>query len=514
MNRQRYAARRNKWLPAASLVLATTLAACSAPASDSALGETSRPVRVVLAGEPNTLNTIIRSSGPVRYVSRTMVEALVAQDKTGRPTLDGLVTGIKPKAGTSGAYTLQIRSGVKFQDGAPLTAEDIAFSIEQTLTQSTNKSYWSDLKTAKVAGELTVDVTATGNLTADEVLGRLTGVDTLPKAYYERVGAEQFGKSPVGTGPYKFSAWQPGLKITADRFDDYWGGKPGPSGVEFSFSADGATRKAQVESGAADITSAVSSQLLKSTNDNVQVMHTPSHTSLMWQFTSEGLTADVRIRKAISMTIDPKPTIDQFLAGQGSDAFWVIPPEFTGLDVKRPHDIEAAKRLVTEVKAERGSLPPLELTYWSGRFPADTEIGSATAAQIEAIGLDVKEVPLPDPQFLPKMVGGELKGLHMTAYGMEFPTPDRALQSYTLATSLQGYCKFLAIDEVYAKAKAAATLEERTASYAQIERTDLQEKVCNVPLVKLSENYLVAKKVTGFVPQFDGTLKVADLKMG
>lgn len=500
----------------AAVALATTLAACGSSGDGTTAsggdGADDRPVKIVLSSEPNTLNTVIRASGPVRYVSKSMVESLVSQDPDGSPTLNGLVTGIAAKPGSADTYTLQIHPNVKFHDGTPLTAEDVAFSINTVLSQSSTKSYWADLTGAEASGDLAVDVTVVNNMTDDDVLGRLSGIDALPQSYYEKVGAEEFGKSPIGTGPFKFSSWRPGLGINTERFNDYWGGTPGPSGVDFTFSPDGATRKAQVESGEADLTSAVTPQLLQSVNENATVEYAPIHSALMWQFTDEGLTSDVRIRQAIAMTFDPKPIIDQFLGGHGDGAFWVIPPEFTGLNLERTHNIDAAKKLVEEVKAEKGQLPPLELSYWSGRFPADNEIGSATAAQIEAIGLEVQEVPLPDPQYLPKMVNGELKGLHMTAYGLEFPTPDRALQSYTLSTSSQGYCKFLGVDDLYNQAKAAATEAERASEYAQIERTDLEEKVCNIPLVKSEESYLISKGVEGFVPHHDGTFNFADFK--
>ncbi|MCK9904869.1 ABC transporter substrate-binding protein [Frankia sp. Cpl3] len=466
----------------------------------------------MLASEPNTLNTVIRSSGPVRYVSKSMVESLVAQDPDGNPTLGGIVTGIAAKVGSAGAYRIQLRPDIKFHDGETLTGEDVAFSINTVLDHSSTKSYWSDLTGAKPSGDSAVDVTVGGTLTKEDVLSRLSGIDALPKAYYEKVGAEKFGTSPVGTGPFKFVDWQAGLSITAERFGDYWGGRPGPSRVEFTFSADGATRKVQVESGEADLTSGVTPQLLQSVGDEARVQFAPSHSALMWQFTNEGLTSDVRIRKAIALALDPEPIIDQFLDGHGDAAFWVIPPEFTGLDLERARDVETARTLVDEVRAEVGELPPLELSYWSGRYPADAEIGSATAAQIEDIGLKVKEVPLPDPQYLPKMVNGELKGLHMTSYGMEFPTPDRALQSYTLRTSLQGYCNFLDVDGLYKKAK-TATAAERADYYAQIERTDLEKTVCNIPIVKSEESYLIAKRVEGFVPHYDGTFNLADFKI-
>lgn len=504
----RRTSRIGRWtLVGTAIVLATGLTACSGaetPASN-------RDVRIVLASEPNTLNTVIRASGPVRYVSKTMVESLVTQDPEGKPTLDGLVTGIEPTPGATETYTVQIRPDVTFHDGTSLTAEDAAFSINTVLTESSTASYWSELTGATASGDLAVDVTVAANVSEDSVLNLLSGIDALPKRYYESVGGEKFGTEPIGTGPFKFSRWEPGLSISADRFDDYWGGTPKPAGVEFTFSPDGATRKAQVESGEADLTSAVSPQLTKSSGDNVEVEFAPIHTAFMWQFTNGGLTSDLRIRRAIAMTIDPQPVIDQFLEGEGDPAYWVIPPEFTGEELERPHDIEAAKDLVAAVKAEQGELPPLELSYWSGRFPADAEIGSATAAQIEAIGLDVQEVPLPDPQYLPKMVDGELKGLHMTAYGLDFPTPDRALQSYTLSTSLQGYCKFLDVDGLYEQAKAVGSDEERQGFYAQIEQIDLQDKVCNIPIIKASESYLIGDGVDGFVPRKDGTFNVADL---
>ncbi|MDT2008034.1 ABC transporter substrate-binding protein [Rhodococcus opacus] len=513
MKKRFFRGKQRRWIDVtAAAAIAGVLAACSVtgPAGDA---DGDGTIDVVLAEEPNTLSTLIRSSGPVRYVSRSMVETLVARDTQGGPTLDGIVTGIAAKENSSGEYVLQLRPNVKFHDGSTLTAEDAAFSINQVLTESTNKIFWDELTEAEASGDLEVVVKVTNNLTAHDVLARLSQIDALPKSYFEDVGKDGFGDSPIGTGPFKFVTWDKGLKITTERFGEYWDGTPGASGVNFTFSEDASTRKSQVESGVADITTAIDPQLLNSTNGKTNVEFVQSYVNLMWQFANEGLTSDVRIRKAISLAFAPQLIIDRLLDGHGLATFSTIPEEFTGAELDREHDVEAARRLVDEVKAEKGELPPLELSYWSGRYASDTDIGEATAGQIAAIGLKVQQIPLANPQYLPKMVKSEFKGLHMTAWGQDFSSPDFALRTYALDDSTQEYCRFLKVDDLYASAKATTDAEERKDYYSLIERTDLVDKVCNIPIVKLAESYVVSDNIEGFVPSYDGIIRFADLNI-
>ena len=65
----------------------------------------------------------------------------------------------------------------------------------------------------------------------------LTGY-ILPKAYYEKVGAEGFEKAPIGSGPYMVDAFERNAFLRLKANPDYWGGKPAFETVMFKFVTD------------------------------------------------------------------------------------------------------------------------------------------------------------------------------------------------------------------------------------------------------------------------------------
>ena len=81
----------------------------------------------------------------------------------------------------------------------------------------------------------------------------LTGY-VLPKAYYEKVGAEGFEKKPIGTGPYMVDAYEGNAFLRLKANPKYWGGKPAFETVVFKFVPDATSRVAEIECGSSDVT--------------------------------------------------------------------------------------------------------------------------------------------------------------------------------------------------------------------------------------------------------------------
>src|SRR5690606_19995671 len=73
------------------------------------------------------------------------------------------------------------------------------------------------------------------------------------KAYFDRVGEEEFRANPVGTGPYKLVDYQPGMHLELEAFEDYWGGAAEIERVRFVFVHEDTTRVAMLQAGEADM---------------------------------------------------------------------------------------------------------------------------------------------------------------------------------------------------------------------------------------------------------------------
>src|SRR5881296_180066 len=152
-------------------------------------------------------------------------------------------------------YEFVLRKGVKFQNGDPVTAEDVKFSFERYRGAS------ATMLKAKVAA---VEIVNPGR-----VRFRLkqpwpdfmtffgtpaTGAAWIvPKKYVERVGDEGYKRAPIGAGPYRLVSFKPGVELTLEAFDGYWRKAPAIKTLVFKVIPDEATRLAALKTGEVDV---------------------------------------------------------------------------------------------------------------------------------------------------------------------------------------------------------------------------------------------------------------------
>lgn len=123
---------------------------------------------------------------------------------------------------------LNIRQGVKFHDGSPLTADDVAYTLNMASNPESKvatPSNYAWMEKVEKTGEFSVSIKMKRPTPA--ALEYLTMVCPIhPKAYREKVGPEGFSKAPVGAGPYKIVRNDQGKEVFFEKFADYWKGSP------------------------------------------------------------------------------------------------------------------------------------------------------------------------------------------------------------------------------------------------------------------------------------------------
>ncbi len=234
------------------------------------------------------------------------------------PDLATSVTEPDPK---TIVYT--IRSGVKFSDGATLTAADVAWSLQ----------HMTDAKAgAQTAGNVTsfASVTATGPLQVTVKLKypdpsareNLAVISFIQQAKFGQAHPEDLGTAtalPIGTGPYQVGA-DTTQAVTLTRNQNYWGAKPPVNKISFSFVAQDNTAQLALRSGS--IQGAMVSNL-KTVDQWAAIKRSTLYTlpALTTTFltldTSGGPLSDVHVRKAIAYSIDRNGVMS---AGYGKSA--------------------------------------------------------------------------------------------------------------------------------------------------------------------------------------------------
>jgi len=117
-----------------------------------------------------------------------------------------------------------LREQARFQDGTPITANDVEFSYRILTTEGHPfyRNYYADVRNVTVEGShrIRFDFGETDNRELPLILGQMP---ILPAHYWEK---REFGRSgldvPVGSGPYRIAAYDAGRSVAYELVEDYW----------------------------------------------------------------------------------------------------------------------------------------------------------------------------------------------------------------------------------------------------------------------------------------------------
>jgi peptide/nickel transport system substrate-binding protein len=228
-------------------------------------------------------------------------------------------------------WTVKIRKDVKFHDGKPLTAEDVAFTFN-TAANAGGQVDLSMLEKATAINDDTVEFKLNDNQAT--FINKLAVIGIVPKHAY----SETYGQNPIGSGPYKFVQWNKGQQVILEENPDYYGQKPYFKKLTILFmQAD--TAFAAAKAGKIDIAEIPSSYADQKV-DGMKIISLESIDARGISFpmkpdtgqkTDKGypignnVTSDISIRKALNIGINRQALINGALNGQGQE-------EFTGVD--------------------------------------------------------------------------------------------------------------------------------------------------------------------------------------
>jgi peptide/nickel transport system substrate-binding protein len=247
--------------------------------------------------------------------------------------------------------TLHIRDGVVFHDGTPVTAEDVAYSIDIRANPESIAEYgsWALFGDAMYGSvEATDDSTVVVTTTSP-----FRFIDALRRVMIVPVGSADdpdFGQKPIGSGPYSFVSFDPGVKLTVEAFEDYWDGKPAIQTLTFNTIADIGAQASALRSGDIDalydIKSAEYSQVAGV--EGLQELQTGTFFSWWMTQTKSGLTGTPEGRAALRYLFDSEQMNASAYGGEGI-ATWNPfdeTPVGIGQEVDATYDPAKAKELI------------------------------------------------------------------------------------------------------------------------------------------------------------------------
>jgi peptide/nickel transport system substrate-binding protein len=289
---------------------------------------------------------------------------------------------------------MKVRKGVTWHDGSPFTPEDVVWSLERAADPKTGNPInfvWSKIGNFTVADDVITGDVKEFDPTLFKWMAFLTGY-VLPKAYFEKVGAEGFEKAPIGSGPYKVDAFERNAFLRLKAHPGYWGPKPAFDTVVFKFVTDPTSRVAEIESGGSDVTFEIPYEefdRLKA-KSGLAGQTKPVSDIAMILITDIAPMLDRNVRLAANHAIDKKAIVDRLLKGYGVPISTLEAPGYAAFDpsIKVSYDPELAKSLL----AKSGFSPekPVKFTIQTTRGfkPKDYEMIQAIVGMWRKIGID------------------------------------------------------------------------------------------------------------------------------
>ena len=302
------------------------------------------------------------------------------------------------KSDNGATWTMQLRKGVKFHDGADLNAETVKKSVLWTKEQNRGASFlWGGLETVETPSSHTIIFKFKSPIALDLVAsGQYGSYIISPGAIDKGHDWMQEGQG-YGTGPYKFVKVEPGVQVVLEKFDDYWGGWE-ESQIDRAIIknvAEGSTRIQMITSGEADIT-AVPTDQVKTVDsvDGVSVTQGTSWRNSMFLFNVKKYPTDnAKFRQALTHLWDYDSVLNDIMFGVATAPVGPLPKSMWGHGkYKLPnYDPAKAKQLLEESGVPKKDWKVSAMYIGSvGAYANTMELFQATAGEA---GVEVELIP-------------------------------------------------------------------------------------------------------------------------
>jgi peptide/nickel transport system substrate-binding protein len=348
-------------------------------------------------------------------------------------------------------YIFHLRKGLKYSDGSPLSAEDVAWNLEQFADPEVNVSLAgvaAGMESAKATNDTTVVVKLEHPVAAFLYNLAIFPAFIVDKAKLEAEGPA-FWKHPIGTGPFKLKEFASGSHITFEKNPYFFEkGKPYLESMRWNFVPNSNTRVLALKSGEAQMIDGVPfaqvGSLQSDSNLAVQEVELPQEILMVTNTKVKALN-DVHVRRALSLAINRKQLNETVFRGTGTVPNSVIQNfELDASDQEVPSfefNVEKAKAEMAKSKFAKGFT--VSLQYPAG-FDYFKQMALLVQQEMGEIGVTVKLEELEAAAIAEKWLEGEFElTFPFTGTTSDVPVPDEYASFYALpAAELNGFKSF------------------------------------------------------------------------
>jgi peptide/nickel transport system substrate-binding protein len=254
-------------------------------------------------------------------------------------------------------YSFTLREGVQWHTGEELTAKDVKYTFERMMNPDLASVYYGDFANVdriEVEGDYTV------HIYLKEPFPDFMGATLAYRPGYivkqdaiEEAGDKYVGKT-IGTGPYIFESWEPGVEIVLTKNENYFGDVPAIDKVNIKIIPEDTTAEIALERGELDMAyfsgdAEVQKRLIDNPNIETQELPGP-RTVFLWINWTKQPWDDVRVRRALFHATNRDEIINTLMEGMGVPAYSLLNPNVFGYlnEQRYEYDPEKARELLAE----------------------------------------------------------------------------------------------------------------------------------------------------------------------
>lgn len=330
-------------------------------------------------------------------------------------------------------WTVNLNTDATFQNGDPVTPEDVKYSFEAPVKEETgNASELNMIDSIETEGDSTVKF----NLAFPYGPFKTTLTwSIIPKSVRED-DKEAFNTSkPVGSGKFEFSDWQEGEFAEVTKYEDYWGEtKPNLDAIRFTPIEEATTRVTTLRNGENDVIEEIPPKLYSTVEgiEDAEIQEEPGVGYFYLAFNcKEGPTSDPKVREAVDYCFSMDEAVANYVEPTGVRQYSPLPASIAeewDMPVDEwkqiPHDknIDEAKKLFEEAGIDKGY-------EWRIIVPPDDkreQIGITVGNGLQEAGFNNVQVQRLDwGAFLEQYVSGDESDYNMYTLGWSgSPDPD------------------------------------------------------------------------------------------
>jgi len=322
-------------------------------------------LRVQLRIAPQSLDPAAGTQDPgFAQIAPLLYDNLVRLDTAGRPT-NSLATSWQQES--DNRWRFNLRTGVHFADGTPLTSSVAAQSLHES------NSDWN----TRALGDAVI-------IESEHPLPNLPGVLALPR---NSIVLRADGKLS-GTGPFRVVVFQPGRRLVLSPVDDHWQGRPFVDTVDILLNRSPRDQAVDLDTNRADLVEVPADQLARTPQSRRVFISDP--VELLALRFSHSNVRDARVREAIALAIDRDSIYTVLLQRRGEATAALLPNWITGYSFLFSAQPQVAR--ARQLRAEARQTAALTLVY-DAADPLARLVAERVAVNANDAGITLKTVP-------------------------------------------------------------------------------------------------------------------------